>query len=81
MNETDFTFNTNFLGKSIGHELKIGYKAHRDYIHADQQTHNYTMAVGGTMTGNGVSQKDDYYYAAEGHVGYFEEKMTINKKL
>ena len=78
MNETDFKFNTNFLGKSIDHELKIGYKAHRDYIHADQQTHNYTMAIGGAMTGTGTSAKDDYMYSAKGHVGYFEEKMTIN---
>ena len=78
MNETDFTFNTNFLGKSIDHELKVGFKGHRDYIHADQQTHNYTMAVGGAMTGTGVSSKSDYMYAAKGVLGYFEEKMTIN---
>ena len=68
----------NFFGKNIAHKLKVGYKAHSDYIHADQQTHNYTMAVGGAMTGTGVSQKDDYTYRAKGHVGYFEETMTIN---
>ena len=78
MNETDFSFNTNFFGKNIAHDLKIGYKAHRDYIHADQQTHNYTMAVGGAMTGTGTTAKSDYLYAAKGHVGYFEEKMKIN---
>ena len=32
------------------------------------------MAVGGAMTGNGVSQKDDYTYRANGHVGYFGRK-------
>ena len=78
MNETDFSFNTNFFGKNIEHQLKLGYKAHKDYIHADQQTHNYTMAVGGAMTGTGTARKDDYYYGASGHVGYFEEKMKIN---
>ena len=78
MNETDFTFNTNFLGKSIDHELKVGFKGHRDYIHADQQTHKYAMAVGGAMTGNGTTSKSDYMYAAKGVLGYFEEKMTIN---
>ncbi len=79
MNETDFKFNTDFLfGTSIDHELKVGYKAHKDYIHADQQTHNYTMAVGGAMTGTGIAAKSDYMYRAQGHVGYFEEKMKIN---
>ena len=78
MNETDISFNTDFFGKNIKHQLKIGYKAHKDYIHADQQTHNYTMAVGGAMTGTGTAFKSDYYYGASGHVGYFEEKMTIN---
>ena len=78
MNETDISFNTDFFGKNIKHQLKIGYKAHKDYIHADQQTHNYSMAVGGAMTGTGIAFKSDYYYGASGHVGYFEEKMTIN---
>ena len=37
------------------------------------------MAVGGAMTGTGVSTaKSDYMYSAKGHVGYFEEKMKIN---
>lgn len=79
MNETDFTFNTNFLGKSVDHALKIGYKAHRDYIHADQQTHSFSMAVGGAMTGTTVAAKSDYLYSAKGHVAYFEEKMKIDK--
>ena len=50
MNETDFTFNTNFFGKSIDHELKVGFKYAYDYIHKDQQTHTFSMANGGTMT-------------------------------
>ena len=79
MNETDFTFNTNLFGKSIDHELKIGYKAHRDYIHADQQTHTFSMAVGGAMTGTSVAAKSDYLYSAKGHVAYFEEKMKVDK--
>ena len=78
MNETDFNFKTNLLGKNIEHELKVGYKAHMDYIHADQQTHSFSMAVGGAMTGTTVAAKSDYVYRAKGHVGYFEEKMKID---
>ena len=78
MNETDYKFETNLLGKNIEHELKVGYKAHMDYIHADQQTHSFSMAVGGAMTGTTVAAKSDYVYRAKGHVGYFEEKMKID---
>lgn len=78
MNETDYKFETNLLGKNIEHELKVGYKAHMDYIHADQQTHSFSMAVGGAMTGTTVAAKSDYVYRAKVHVGYFEEKMKID---
>ena len=78
MYETDYKFETNLLGKNIEHELKVGYKAHMDYIHADQQTHSFSMAVGGAMTGTTVAAKSDYVYRAKVHVGYFEEKMKID---
>ena len=85
MNETDFTFNTNLFGKSIDHELKVGFKYAYDYIHKDQQTHTFDMAVGGTMTQRGahnntigVAAKDDSMETSDAYVGYFEEKMTIN---
>ncbi len=78
MNETDFTFNTNFFGKSIDHELKVGFKYAYDYIHKDQQTHTFSMANGGTMTQTAIAAKDDSMETADAYVGYFEEKMSIN---
>ena len=80
MNETGFKFNTNIFGKNIGHALKVGYKYHYDFHNRDQQTHNFSQAVGGLITAHssGIAFSDDRHEKSRGHVAYFEESATIN---
>ena len=77
-NETDFKFNTNYFGKNIQHDLKVGYGYHYDYINRDQQRHAFTQAIGGGLTPTGVTFKDDRHEKSKGHSGYIEESATIN---
>ena len=77
-NETDFKFNTDLFGKNIGHDFKFGFKYHYDKINRDQQTHTFTQAVGGQLTGVSVAQADDRNERTEGYALYFEEAATIN---
>ncbi len=77
-NETDFNFNTNYFGKNIEHDLKVGYGYHYDYINRDQQRHAFTQAVGGGLTATGVTFKDDRHEKTWGHSAYIEEVATIN---
>ena len=77
-NETEFNFNTDYFGKNIKHNLKVGYGYHYDYINRDQQRHSFTQAIGGGLTATGVTFKDDRHEKAKGHIGYIEESATIN---
>ncbi len=79
MNETDFDFNTSFL-KDVDHQLKVGFKYHKDHHNRDQQKHNFTQAVGGAITAHadGVTFSDDRHEKTEGYAVYAEEKARIN---
>ena len=81
MNETDFDFNTDFLGKTLSHDLKVGYKYHMDYHHRDQQKHNFQQAVGGAITAHadGVTFSDDRKETTHGHAFYIEERAAFDK--
>ena len=78
-NETDFKFNTDLFGKNIGHDFKFGFKAHYDKINRDQQTHTFSQAVGGQLTGvSVVDGAGDRNERTKGYALYFEEAATIN---
>ena len=81
MNQTDFDFNTDLLGKIVSHDLTIGYKYHMDYHHRDQQKHNFQQAVGGAITAHsaGVTQSDDRKETTHGHAFFIEERASFDK--
>ena len=80
MNETDFDFDTSFLGDA-SHQLKVGYKYHYDYHHRDQQKHNFSQAVGGLITAHssGVTFSDDRKETTKGHAVYFEDTAKFDR--